>query len=411
MEIKDNFKSMSLGSILNLILTRYSQERKGEFTNNKLAKQIRNEFPTAIDKILNSKYKVSGSAGLSKWAMVPWIGIFDKEISNSAQGGYYVVYLFTEDMQGVYLSVNQGYTHYQESYKNPNTKIKYVSNYWKTYLKNIPDRFILDDIYLYSHINKKTSPGRPNGYVYGNICSIYYSIDNLPKEKVLVDDLYNALSILSEIKRKLIGLDYKYTNKFILSQTNEERVIETTINEKQFEKQFDSKLSFQTYQFQCTTQSQSSILEKHTRRKIRKTDYIQLNEKNKKLGYAGECAVIEYERNKLLNSSNVSVRELANKIRHCSVEDGDGLGYDIQSFDVDGNEIYIEVKTTLKGIDTPFYITNNELNASCELKKRYYLYRLYDVNIQKESIKFYTLNGPLNECLELKNVNFIALPK
>lgn len=367
---------------------------------------MKNKFPPAISKILNYRYQVSGSAGISQWAKVPWFAIFDKDISVSAQGGYDVVYLFSQDMQGVYLSVNQGYTYYRQTFKKPNMAIRGVTDYWKNKIGNLPDRFSFDEIFLCSQKNKTTSSGLPRGYAKGNICSIYYSIDNLPQEDELLNDLYNALSILSEIKSKLIGLNYKHTNKFILSQT--ESAIEQKVTKD--EKQFENELNFQKYKFQETVPPTSSITIQPRKRRAHKSDYTKRNEKNKKLGYAGECAIVEYEKNKLLNSSESKIRELADKIIHSSVEEGDGLGYDIQSFDTEGNIIYIEVKTTLKEIDTPFYITYNELNASKELHN-YCLYRLYDVDIANEKIKFYTLKGPLDKLVTLHCVNYLASPK
>jgi 5-methylcytosine-specific restriction enzyme A len=41
---------------------------------------------------------------------VPWLGIFDRLITESAQNGYYLVYLVREDCSGVYLAIGQGVT-------------------------------------------------------------------------------------------------------------------------------------------------------------------------------------------------------------------------------------------------------------------------------------------------------------
>ena len=58
---------------------------------------------------------------------------------------------------------------------------------------------------------------------------------------------------------------------------------------------------------------------------------------------------------------------LPKKLSTCQKTWGDGAGYDILSYDVDGAEIYIEVKTTLKDKNAGFIITDNELK-SCEKK-------------------------------------------
>ncbi|MGB6970291.1 MAG: DUF3578 domain-containing protein, partial [Methyloceanibacter sp.] len=46
----------------------------------------------------------------ARWAHVPWVGLFDPAITDGAQHGFYIVYLFSADMKRVYLSMNQGTT-------------------------------------------------------------------------------------------------------------------------------------------------------------------------------------------------------------------------------------------------------------------------------------------------------------
>jgi len=53
---------------------------------------------------------------MGNWSQLPWIGIFDPNVTKGAQSGYYIVYLFREDMQGVYLSINQGVTDLRNKY-------------------------------------------------------------------------------------------------------------------------------------------------------------------------------------------------------------------------------------------------------------------------------------------------------
>lgn len=93
----------------------------------------------------------------------------------------------------------------------------------------------------------------------------------------------------------------------------------------------------------------------------RSTNYIQNNIENKRIGDLGELWIVELERKKLENTGKI---KLAQKVRHISKEEGDGHGYDIQSFDENGNEIFIEVKTTKGALNSTFFITRNELERS-----------------------------------------------
>ena len=54
--------------------------------------------------------KVTWSVGQGNWARVPWVSFLDSRVTDSTQRGIYGVFLFREDMSGVYLTFNQGVT-------------------------------------------------------------------------------------------------------------------------------------------------------------------------------------------------------------------------------------------------------------------------------------------------------------
>jgi hypothetical protein len=84
---------------------------------------------------------------------------------------------------------------------------------------------------------------------------------------------------------------------------------------------------------------------RRTRRAI-KTDFVQLDAANRHLGRAGELAVVGRERQLL---SAMGRQDLSRRVEHVSDTQGDGLGYDVLSFEADGTEKFIEVKTTKQG--------------------------------------------------------------
>lgn len=125
----------------------------------------------------------------------------------------------------------------------------------------------------------------------------------------------------------------------------------------------------------------------------------------KDLGFAGELMVLNYERNFLISNGK---EELLKKVKHVSKEDGDGAGYDILSCDLDGNIKYIEVKTTKRGNDSPFYITDSELEFSRLYPSNYYFYRLYNYDVKNNCAEFYSIQGDLNQRLRLKPQIYLA---
>lgn len=93
-------------------------------------------------------------------------------------------------------------------------------------------------------------------------------------------------------------------------------------------------------------------------RQGRKIDYVRRDSANRRLGRLGEEFAVELEQRRL----SVHGRDdLAGKVELVSDTRGDGLGFDILSFDeVDDSEGLVEVKTTTQGKYFPFYLT-----ASC----------------------------------------------
>ena len=151
--------------------------------------------------IPKSKYKIQGSIGQGNPAEIPWICVFDFDITKSAQEGFYIVYLFSSDMSGVYLSLNQGWTQYERKYgtKDGRVEIKKNANYSKTLLKS-------DQGFSYDPINLKATKSLGKGYELGNICSVYYDANEIPQDEYLINDLRNLIGVYRELKG-LVGSD------------------------------------------------------------------------------------------------------------------------------------------------------------------------------------------------------------
>jgi len=104
-------------------------------------------------------------------------------------------------------------------------------------------------------------------------------------------------------------------------------------------------------------------------------DYLDREVRNRSLGLAGEAFVVSYERARLWHAGE---KLLCDRVEHVAVSKGDGLGYDVLSFDVDGRERFIEVKTTSFGKMTPFFLSRNELGFSEAVSDQYHLYRIFE---------------------------------
>ena len=134
-------------------------------------------------------------------------------------------------------------------------------------------------------------------------------------------------------------------------------------------------------------------------------NYLEIEARNRSLGLKGEELVIQFEQQRLWS---VGQKKLAERIEHVAASRGDGLGYDIHSFEEDGRDRLIEVKTTRFGALTPFFASRNEVNVSVERHEEYRLYRLYSFT---EQPKLFVLAGSLSTTCDLEAASFSALPK
>jgi hypothetical protein len=134
----------------------------------------------------------------------------------------------------------------------------------------------------------------------------------------------------------------------------------------------------------------------------RKYDVAERDARNRALGLAGEERVLAHERATLLAAGRT---DLADQIRWVSQVDGDGAGYDIRSFDSDGSDRLVEVKTTNGWDRTPFHVTRNELAVAEAYRDDWRLVRLW--NFAREPRAF-ELRPPLEAHVSLMATSYQA---
>jgi hypothetical protein len=133
-----------------------------------------------------------------------------------------------------------------------------------------------------------------------------------------------------------------------------------------------------------------------------KRDYLAQEARNRSLGLAGEHFVMELEARRLHAAGK---KLLSERVEHASATQGDGLGYDVLSFEESGRERLIEVKTTAFGELTPFFVSRNELARSEVDAESYRLYRLFDF---RERPRLFDLQGSITAHCQLDPVSYLA---
>ena len=186
-----------LKELFERVLKEYKSARTENFTGHPIANILRNEIPGQIKQDIynTNKYKISGSAGQGNWTYSPWVAILDKEITESPQKGYYLVYLFREDMKGVYLSLNQGMTEIKDQYGSNKTK-KVLKARAEEYREELGEYSELLDSIDLKPIN---SSSNSVFYEDGNVYAKYYDLSDLPSDKIILNDLNLFLDLYDSL--------------------------------------------------------------------------------------------------------------------------------------------------------------------------------------------------------------------
>lgn len=131
---------------------------------------------------------------------------------------------------------------------------------------------------------------------------------------------------------------------------------------------------FNGFNYLLTRNNSKSSIKMVKTKDDRIKEYIRLLD----IGEKGEKIVYQQEKKKLIQ------RGINDTYPIWESKKNDNSGYDIVSLDRNGEEIFIEVKTTSKTKEDPlsstFYMSVNERTAMQAQNERYYIYRVYNVD-------------------------------
>jgi hypothetical protein len=141
------------------------------------------------------------------------------------------------------------------------------------------------------------------------------------------------------------------------------------------------------------------------RRLVRKFDPAERDARNRELGKAGEKFVVTFERDRLRRAGR---NDLADDVRWVADLDGDGYGYDVRSFEPDGQERLLEIKTTCGHERTAFWLTRREVDVAAENSEVYRLRRVFHF---RNRAQMFEICPPLEEGLVMTAATFLAAPR
>ncbi|PDS61401.1 hypothetical protein CO653_33420 [Rhizobium anhuiense] len=309
-------------------------------------------FPAELRQLLpkDTALVLKGSTGAGNITAAPWIATFDPTITEQATHGFYVVYLFSVDLQRLYISLAFGTTQFGYfRLTDRHRKLRESARHLQTLLA-YPKPVFLDALDLAAGKRDRLHVD----YEQSNIAAIEYDLADLPPEATLVSDYLYLVELYQQLVRHplLPELQQLFEAAVDPMPVTEPEVMDFIAREP---------------------------------RKLRNVGGAGVGQRrshvSKKVGDRGEEIVFNFERSKARSRgyNPESVQWLAKQ--------GVTPGWDITSIDHAGQPIYIEVKSTVGQDVSGLLMTANEWLAAAKHGDRYHIYLVTDAMKSKATIE------------------------
>jgi 5-methylcytosine-specific restriction protein A len=198
---------MPIRDELAITLSAVAVARSEPLRDHPAAAQIKGSLAATIEAVVDDPtYKVEGSPGKGNWAETVWVSVFDRLVTETAQDGFYVVYVIRSDGVGAYLSLNQGTT----AILNQAGRSNYLKVLANTAARDVGLLAGEDTVGLVTGpIDLDGTTALTRGYEAGNILGVFYAADRLPSEADLETDLTRLLLLYKALvdARENIGAE------------------------------------------------------------------------------------------------------------------------------------------------------------------------------------------------------------
>jgi len=173
------------------ILDNYLQSiKKGRFNkNHKMYKLINYTATNALNEIVKEHGLIAkGSCGAGAWTSYPWIAIYNDKITTTIQQGIYIIYIFSEDMSRVYLTLNQGCANLKKVLGTKGARQSMIAT--REMIRNTLNntKFNVDNDLTIGNVD----------YEIGSIYYKEYLRSNFPNEKEFLEDLQYMIRIYDD---------------------------------------------------------------------------------------------------------------------------------------------------------------------------------------------------------------------
>jgi hypothetical protein len=319
------------------------------------------------------KYIFKGSDGQGNILRTPWIATFNPEITKSATTGFYPVYLFRDNMKEMVLAIGFGATQFEEKYGRGVAFFEEVSRAVhgmqtsSSHLLRVLSPSVRDRLSLKPAVLDSSKDFKLRAYEKCSIYSLSYLLERLPSDEELRSDYLEVITLYNEMSGSLL---IPSEEDYVLEEITAPVVPD----------------DFETLEF---------VPAKRKKRKSGVSSDAQpvkrYSKSSDKVGRVGEEYVFNAEKDTLMKAGR---KDLASKvIWHRNYPENRTPGWDITSFETNGEEKFIEVKATTGKSITSVILTPNEWKMA-QMHSNGNKYQIYLVSKVLAKPQVHTLKNP-----------------
>lgn len=175
-----------------------AMERRGQLVRNLIPEELRQWEAITGDSILpfKGRLNVQGKDGTGRKTFVPWVRIHSPELSPSAQKGWYVVFLFHANGDGVSLCVSHGSTSFngRDFVPRSDEEVEGLMT-WARGLLGTEAKLLG----FAEGVDLGSAFGLSGPYERTTAFSRFYPVESLPDDEQLQKDLKQAIGLLGQL--------------------------------------------------------------------------------------------------------------------------------------------------------------------------------------------------------------------
>ena len=176
--------------------------RRGHLIRNEIAGELRQWPSTRPDAVLpfRGRLAVQGKDGTGLKTFVPWVRIYSPELSPSAQSGWYVVFLFRADGEGVALCLSHGSTRWDGADFKPRSAAEAAS--LMNWSRGLASQTAAS-ISMVPGVHLGNGGNLSQAYEATTAFSKTYPVNSIPDDAEMIRDTTAAVGLLGELYRAL----------------------------------------------------------------------------------------------------------------------------------------------------------------------------------------------------------------